>query len=431
MLDHRLGFPGAAQPAFRTNSQSNFRRMAPINSLMNTPAIPLSLHRPLFFLGIIFLLVLSLPPRMRAEAPLPSAASFYERFIAIDGACAWPNLSVLPDGRLAAIIWPLNNHGVTEGAAECWISDDHGAAWRKASVPVPNLPGTNRMNVAAGEVDGKLLAMVGGWDKRRPFTGGQSISSEGPAERARLGAVTINPLTAWSGDGGQSWQQMPEMEFPKRPGNRSLVPYGRIAKLAEGKLGVMLYGHGVYFYVSSDEGATWERRGAMVGADTHNETAWVQLDNGDLFAAARTFGDIRLDGFRSTDGGRTWQAEGQLTLARQHPADLLKLPDGRILLSYASRNRGMYGIWVQIGDPEARAWSAPVLLVDLEGSSEFQRTPVPSSDGGYPFTVLAADGTLVTAYYSRGVPAHQRYHVGVVRWRPRDDAFPILQGPAK
>jgi hypothetical protein len=31
--------------------------------------------------------------------------------------------------------------------------------------------------------------------------------------------------------------------------------------------------------------------------------------------------------------------------------------------------------------------------------------------------VLAADGTFVTAYYARGIPAHQRYHMGVVRWR--------------
>jgi hypothetical protein len=37
-------------------------------------------------------------------------------------------------------------------------------------------------------------------------------------------------------------------------------------------------------------------------------------------------------------------------------------------------------------------------------------------DGGYPATVQLADGTLVTAYYCKGTPAHTRYHVGVVRW---------------
>lgn len=397
------------------------------NTMSNTyPLIGLS--RSALCIGLVCWLTLSLQPDLRADAPSPTALTFYERFVAIDGACGWPNLSLLPDGRIAAVIWPLNNHGVTEGAAECWLSDDHGATWRRASVPVPHQLGTNRMNVAAGEVDGKLLALVGGWDKRRPYTGGKSMSSEGAAERARLGAVTINPVVAWSGDSGEHWEQFPEMEFPKRPANRSLVPYGRVAKLADGHYGVCLYGDGVFFFTSLDGGASWTKRGTIVShPGTHNETTWVQLDNGDLYAAARTFGLQRLEGYRSRDGGRNWTPEGPLTMALQIPGDLLKLPDGRVLLSYGARNRGLYGVWVQVGDPELTTWSAPMLLVDFQGSSEFQHNPVPSSDGGYPSTVQLADGTFVTAYYSRGVPAHQRYHVGVVRWTLRPNGLPSLK----
>jgi hypothetical protein len=59
------------------------------------------------------------------------------------------------------------------------------------------------------------------------------------------------------------------------------------------------------------------------------------------------------------------------------------------------------------------------MLVDLEGSGEFQYPGAPT-DGGYPSTVLLADGTFVTAYYCRGIPAHQRYHMGVVRWRLKE-----------
>lgn len=374
-------------------------------------------------LGLAWLGVAILP--LPAQ-PQPSPWEFYERFVAVDATCAWPSLSVLPDGRLAAVIWPRTNHGVTEGAAECWVSDDHGATWARAGVPVPHVPGTNRMNVASGAVDGKLIALVGGWDRRQPWTG--SVSGVGPDKRE--GAVTINPIPAISTDGGATWTQFPEMSFTKRPDGKSLVPYGRIARLADGEIGVFLYGHGVYFYTSADGGATWTRRGTLTAEErTHNETTWVQLENGDLFAAARTFGDIRLDGYRSRDGGRTWTFEGRLTQARQHPADLCRLPDGRVLLSYGSRNRGLYGIWVQVGDPELNNWSAPVLLVDLEGSTESQLTPVPASDGGYPATVLAQDGRFVTVYYSRGIPAHQRYHMGVVRWSIRSDGMPVLIGP--
>jgi len=400
---------------------------------MNIPQEPFRPFRPLrpvVVLQLCLVLAVGLACNARADAPRPTVLAFHERFIAIDGACGWPNLSLLPDGRIAAIIWPLTNHGVTEGSAESWLSDDQGSTWRKAGVPVPHQPGTNRMNVAAGEVDGRLLAMVGGWDKRRPYTGGKSMSSEGAAERARLGAVTINPVVAWSGDGGENWRHFPEMQFPKRPANRSLVPYGRVAKLADGRYGVCLYGDGVFYFVSDDGGANWTRAGTIVSTPTtHNETTWVQLDNGDLYAASRTYGLQRLEGFRSRDGGRTWTPEDPLTMALQMPGDLLKLPDGRVLLSYGARNRGLYGVWVQVGDPELKAWSAPMLLVDFEGSSEFQRDPVPSSDGGYPSTVQLADDTFVTAYYSRGVPAHQRYHVGVIRWKLRPNGLPILTRP--
>jgi hypothetical protein len=80
------------------------------------------------------------------------------------------------------------------------------------------------------------------------------------------------------------------------------------------------------------------------------------------------------------------------------------------------RNDGDWGINVRIGDATARFWSAPSRLVDLEGSTDEPTVARPHRDGGYPSTVVLADGTLVTAYYSRGVPAHQRYHVGVIRW---------------
>lgn len=362
------------------------------------------------------------------QSPPGSRLAFYERFVAIDSACAWPNLSLLPDGKIAAVIWPYTNHGVTEGSAECWVSDDSGLTWTKTGVPMPHAPGTNRMNVAVGAVGDRLIALVGGWSQRRPYERGKSLSSEGAEERARVGAVTLSPIPAISADAGATWTPFPDSDLPKRPGGKGLVPYGRVARLADGGIGVCLYGDGVYFFVSRDGGQTWSRRGTIVEERaTHNETTWVQLADGDLYAAARTYGDQRLVGYRSKDGGSTWQPEGALTMPLQIPGDLLRLEDGRVLLSYGARNRGLYGIWVQMGDPKLKAWSAPMLLVDLEGSSEFQHSPTPPSDGGYPSTVQLADGTFVTAYYSRGVPAHQRYHVGVARWRLAKNGLPVLE----
>jgi len=377
---------------------------------------PFRLQSPLLLLALLPVLPL-------AAQPPPTALAFHERFVAIDGACGWPNLSLLPDGRIAAFVWPLSNHGATEGAAECWISADAGRTWGRTGIPVPHAPGTNRMNVAVGSDGATLVVLVGGWDKRKPYLPGPSAGPYKPE-----GSVTLPPIPAVSQDGGVTWRQFPDASFPSRPEGRGLVPYGRVARLADGALAVCLYGDGVFFFTSTDDGATWSRRSTIVAAPlTHNETTWVQLDNGELFAAARTYGEQRLEGFRSTDAGRTWAREGALTMPLQIPADLLKLPDGRLLLSYGARNRGLYGVWVQLGDADARFWSAPMLLVDFEGSTELQHSPAPSSDGGYPSTVMLADGTFVTAYYTRGIPAHQRYHVGVVRWKLKPNGLPLLR----
>ncbi|WP_461785954.1 hypothetical protein, partial [Prosthecobacter sp.] len=47
-----------------------------------------------------------------------------QRFIAIDHVCAWPNLTLLPDGSINTTIFGKTSHGQVAGAAECWNSPD-------------------------------------------------------------------------------------------------------------------------------------------------------------------------------------------------------------------------------------------------------------------------------------------------------------------
>lgn len=337
----------------------------------------------------------------------------YERYVGIDGACAWPQLTRLPGGELAVLIWPRNNHGLTEGAAECWVSADRGTTWRRAGVPVPNAPTTNRMNLAGGlTADGTYVAAVSGWNKRPPFR-----------EDARLaglnhtGATTLPAVVACSRDGGHTWTDQHDLGLPAGANGSHPIPFGRIAPVSASgsEIGLMVYLERVEFCTSADGGKTWQVKGLVSGNRVHNETTWLRLANGDLFAAARTAADTVLEGFRSIDGGATWKSEGRLTMPYQAPADLIALPDGRVLLSHGVRNSGFYGIAVRIADATARNWGPQIFLVDLEGSTDLSDA-TPSRDGGYPSSVALPDGLIITAYYSKGVPAHRRYHMGVVRW---------------
>jgi len=348
-----------------------------------------------------------------------------ERFIAIDHACGWPNLTLLPDGALATLIWPEPCHGLWEGAAECWASTDGGRTWQKRGVPVPHSPGTNRMNLSAGlAADGALVAIVSGWAGRPP--------RGTPAQHA--GQAMLESVPARSTDGGYAWEQFSPPAAPTgdlgarysegprfcdTTGGPGLVPFGDIWPLGDGLLGAMFYTSRVHFYISADGGHSWSHRSTFGDLDRLNETTWLPLPDGRLLAAARTTGEHqqRLELYASTDAGRTWTFEQTLTGRNEHPAALTLLQDGAVLLTYGIRTEPLYGIGARLSRDGGRTWSEPRVLVDLEGSTN-PNSPSPTArDGGYPATVQLADGTLVTAYYSKGVPSHTRYHVGILRWR--------------
>ena len=93
-----------------------------------------------------------------------------------------------------------------------------------------------------------------------------------------------------------------------------------------------------------------------------------------------------------------------MTGAAQHPGHLLRLRDGRVLLSNGNRIAGDKGVDVRLSDDEGKSWSDPLRVVDFQG------------DGGYPSSIQRPDGQIVTAYYTSKTKTHQRYHMGVVIW---------------
>ena len=77
---------------------------------------------------------------------------------------------------------------------------------------------------------------------------------------------------------------------------------------------------------------------------------------------------------------------------------------------YGIRNQGLSGMGARLSNDRGDTWGPPRLLARWEGAA----------DVGYPSSVQTADGTIVTAYYCDRIEAHQRYHMGVVRWRAED-----------
>ena len=159
----------------------------------------------------------------------------------------------------------------------------------------------------------------------------------------------------------------------------------------------------VWHFTSADDGRSWQR-GTVIGSN-HNETSIFHAGGKRWLAAARTNPLYRMELFRSDDDGATWQGGTPITETRELNAHLLRLKDGRILLSYGKRLEGQSGVLAKFSRDDGATWSAPVRLMNST-----------AMDCGYPSSVQRADGKIVTAYYSQAVENHDRYHLGVALW---------------
>jgi len=328
-----------------------------------------------------------------------------ERYIAIDGVCAWPNLTVLGDGTLAVAIYNRPVHGRWHGDVEIWASTDGGCSWQKRGTAAPGEPPGNRMNVAAGAAaNGDLIVIASGW------TPVLEPGSEDPEFAFRERRI-LDARVCRSADGGSTWERADTVTVADASADW-FIPFGDIVEGPNG-LAVPFYAsppegkrNTAWMLRSTDDGRTWGD-GSIIAANDFNETDILHLGDGRWLAACRTMQDGHVQLLASTDDGRTWQDRTPLTLPGQHPPHLAHLKDGRILLTYGIRNEGLYGVAARFSDDAGNSWSATRILVALEGAT----------DGGYPSSTECEDGTIVTVYYANKVIAHRRYHMGVVRWQ--------------
>ena len=317
--------------------------------------------------------------------------------VAIHNVCAWPNLTLLPDGTIVAMVYNQPNHLQQEGGdLECWVSTDGGEMWVKRGTPAPHEPKASRANVAAGLAhNGDLVVLVSGWHYH-------------PRRR-------LPPWVCRSSDQGGTWSVdksrgavfFPEGADYEDRGERMIKPFGDIMALPGGRLAASFYhDYGtVWIHFSNDDGRTWPEA-AVLSSDHRGETAALRLRPDRWLAAARVergpdekTPPLGLELFVSEDEGRTWAQQGSLTAANQHPGHLQRLRHGRILLTFGMRDIGAIG--TRVSEDGGRTWQASEVLLHLG-----------KGDLGYPATVQLADDSLVTAYYYSS-PA---YHMGVAKW---------------
>lgn len=162
---------------------------------------------------------------------------------------------------------------------------------------------------------------------------------------------------------------------------------------------------------SNDNGQNWHvisKLPEFPGQDINqwHEAHAVEAANGTIIAQFRNHNTTETEGevftwqCESSDGGFTWTTAHPVTYG--FPSHLLRLSDGRLLMSYSYR-KGAMGIRARFSDDNGQTWSEEVVISD-DGECP---------DLGYPSSVEMPDGSFITLWYeSRNKLAQLRY----ARW---------------
>ena len=314
----------------------------------------------------------------------------------------WPTVARRRSGELW-VTWSgaREAHVCPFGKVESMVSHDDGATWTwprtlldtaiddRDSGVLETAKGTLLVTTFTSLAYEPMLAKAEGWEPAR--------LQAWRAAHARLDdAARKTELGEWlvrSTDGGLSWStRIPTIvnspHGPTQLADGRLLYAGKRLWAAEKKIGVS---------ESSDDGQTWRwlaeipaRAGDAVkeyhelyAIETADKRIVAQIRNHNAANKGETLQT------ESSDGGRMWSEPRSIGVWGL-PSHLLKLRDGRLLMTYGHR-RAPFGNQARLSEDHGRTWSDAMIVSD-DGIG---------GDLGYPSTVELADGSLLTVWYER------------------------------
>ncbi|MFM9966482.1 MAG: sialidase family protein [Planctomycetaceae bacterium] len=321
----------------------------------------------------------------------------------------WPTLARRKNGELLLVFsGGRERHVCPFGRVELMRSHDDGQSWCWPQVLLDG-PIDDRDAGVVETANGSLLvttftslayeATLQKMEKAAPVPGPEKaehdkLLAEWRAAHGRISAEQRQQeLGTWmirSTDGGVTWSARYAVPLNS--------PHGPVV-LREGRLiyaGKALWKDDrIGVCESKDDGLTWDWLAtipARTGDDPkqYHELHAVEAADGTLLAHIRNHnrenaGETLQS--ESTDGGRTWSVPHSIGVWGL-PSHLLRLRDGRLLMSYGHR-RAPIGNLARVSADHGRSWSEPLTI----------SADAKSGDMGYPSTVECADGTLVTVWY--------------------------------
>lgn len=345
-----------------------------------------------------------LPPRKGVSAA-PQAEILETKVISLDRRfySGWPTVCRRTNGQLIVTCsGGREAHVCPFGRVEMITSDDNGETWTWPRTLLDG-PIDDRDSGCLETAKGTLLVTTFTSLAYEPTLATANKEGKWDAEKISRWNAVNNRLSAderkkdlgvWmirSTDGGLNWS--PKLDC--------LVssPHGPI-QLADGRLlyaGKDLWrpGERVGVAESTDDGQTWKWLADIAPRHGDDHTEYhelhaVETNDGRVIVHIRNHNktnERETLQCESKDGGKTWTEPKPIGVWGL-PSHLLKLKDGRIMMSYGHR-RQPFGNQARLSNDQCRTWNEPIIL---SGDGK-------GGDLGYPSTVELADGTLLTVWY--------------------------------
>ena len=310
----------------------------------------------------------------------------------------FPVIQLLKDGSIGAVVEAGDFHVGERGRLDFVRSLDGGESWRAArpiEIDGPDVRNQSFISLS----DGTLLVSY----VHAAYHNGQFDETRGYGE-----VYVIR-----SNDYGDTWSspRLADLSSIPVPGPQ-YSPYGKMTELPDGTILMPMYvgsrsdpkRRDSTLLRSNDGGDTWGD-GSLI-ASGFDETTLLYLPSGKLIAMMRYSGNRDSRGANlwqadSADLGYKWSKPRNVTHPYQHPADLLLLRTGRILLTYGHR-LPPFGVRALISNDEGKTWNHDNEIVLTADSA--------SSDCGYPSVIQLDDGKIFAAYYAYESPGPCKYN---------------------
>lgn len=334
--------------------------------------------------------------------------------------CGWPTVTRQASGRLQLVYsGGRESHVCPFGRVESMVSDDNGESWtwprvlldsaiddRDAGV-METAQGTllvTSFSSLAYEPILKRELAAGKWEKER-LAKWQAVHRRLDERQRQL------ELGTWmlrSTDGGIRWSAKYDC-LVNSPHGPTQLKDGRVLFVGKqlwrqkARVGVAQ---------SSDDGQTWEWLAEIPARegddpDQYHELYAIEAEEGRIIAQIRNHNKQNAHETLQTeslDGGQTWSTPHSIGVWG-YPSHLLKLQDGRLLMTYGHRRKPV-GNQARVSTDGGRTWSDPIVIY---GEAH-------STDMGYPTTVEVGPNELLSVWYEV-LPTSARSVLRQSRWR--------------